>query len=157
MSMRPDFQTRDFKKNPLKREDTQIRFEDPSLTQQHHNDGGKLDTAKIMARYYEHGIITHTRDQSCRYMDATLITDFREAMTVKARADQAFAQLPDAIRKKMFDNDQKAFVAYCLDEANIDQLREWGLAAPLKTLEKAAPIEVIVTNAEPSGEASNPA
>lgn len=152
MSMK--FAGRDFKKNPLTREDTQVRFDDPedkSLTQQHHNDGGKLDTTKIMARFFENGIITHTRDVSARYMDATLITDFREAMTTKARADQSWEALDHKIKKE-FDYDQKAFVEYCLNEANIDTLREWGLAAPIKTTEPLKPVEVIITNPTPQGD-----
>jgi len=135
------FAGRDFKKNPLKREDTQIRFDDPEVredeapfrAQQCHNEGKCLDTTSIVSKFLRDGIITHTRDASARYVDASHFIDFQDAMTVKARADQAYEMLPAEIRKQ-FDS-QKDFVKFALDEKNLDKLREWGLATPLKTPE----------------------
>lgn len=148
MSMK--FAGRDFKKNPLTRADTQIKFdpvEDKSLTQQHHNDGGRLDTTAIMSQFFKTGVIVHTRDASARYIDATHFQDFQSAMSVKARADQAFEALPEEIRLDMFDNSQEEFVKFCLDEKNLDKMRELGLANPLKG--QPAPVKVIIENPVP--------
>lgn len=153
MSMRPDFKNRDFKKYPLERADTQITFPDNDdeaafRAQQHHNKDKCMDTTSIIARYFSTGVLTHTRDGTARYIDATAHTDFREAMTIKAKADQAFNNLPDEVKKE-FDS-QEEFVQFVSNEANIEQLREWGLAAPLKTTEPPAPVEVKIVNPEPS-------
>ena len=152
MSMRPDFQNRDFKKNPLKRADTQIKFnpddetEAPFRAQQHHNKDGRLDTTAIVAKAFAGGVIANTRDGSARYIDATAVSDFREAMTIKAKADQAYNLLPDEVKKEF--ETQQDFVKYCLDASNIEQLREWGLAPALKTTEPVKPQEVIIVNPE---------
>jgi hypothetical protein len=150
MSMK--FANRDFQKKPLTRKCTQIFFdpnceeEAPFRAQQHHNQGGRLDTTAIVSKAFQSGVITHTRDATARYIDATAIHDFRLAMNTKVYADAAFNQIHPDIRKQ-FDS-QEAFVAFCLDEKNLDQLREWGLAAPLKTPEAIKPQEVIIVNPE---------
>lgn len=139
MSMK--YADRDFKKNPLTRKDTQIRFDDPETVeaeapfraQQHHNQGKRLDTANIIAKYFENGIITHTREASARYIDATQVTSFQEAMNIKLRADEAWNGLSPELRKQ-FDTRQE-FVEFCLNEKNADKLREMGLIKRLKMVE----------------------
>lgn len=154
MSMKPEFQNRDFKKNPLTRQDTQIpsgaliEEEAPFRAQQSHNDGKRLDTAKILAKYAQTGVITHTRDHSARYLDATHLTDFREIMSSKAKADEVWLQLPDDLRTKKFHNDPKEFVEFCLNTENLEELRTLGLAQAAKA--PPAPVEVIVTNPAPT-------
>lgn len=146
MSMK--FRDRDFKKNPLTRADTQVYFnpdcpeEAPYKAQQHYNAGNKLDSAKIMSVVLGGGVITHSRNDTARYIDATVFNDFRENMSVKAKADEAFNAIPEDVRKNF--GSQQEFVQYCLDEKNVDQLREWGLAAPLKTAEPSKPVEVVI-------------
>lgn len=140
MSMK--FAGRDFDKEPLTRACTQIFFdpdnedEAPFRAQQHHNIGGKLDTTSIVANYYKTGVITHTRDAAARYIDATVFTDFADAMMTKLKADEAFDNLPDHVKKEF--NSQQEFVEFALNPNNLDKLREWGLASPLKTLEQPA-------------------
>lgn len=139
------------KKLSLKERPTALEFcpeKDKSLVQQHLNADNKLDSAKIVSRFFKDGVFTHTVDGSSRYMDATALTDFRECMTIKANADAAFNSLSPHIRD-LFRN-QRDFAAFCLDEANIDDLREWGLAKPLKVVVPPEPVEVIVKNPEPS-------
>lgn len=157
MSMK--YANRDFKKNPLTRQDTQIpsgallEEEAPFRAQQHHNDGARLDSTKIIAKYHETGVITHTREHSARYLDATALTDFREIMSAKAKADQVWQQLPDDLRTKKFHNDPKEFVEFCLNTENLEELRALGLAEAAK--QPPQPIQVEITNpAEPPPAAS---
>ena len=147
MSMK--FSSRDFKKNPLTRADTQIlsgaklEEEAPFRAQQAHNDGNRLDSSAILAQYAKTGIITHTRDHTARYLDATVLNDFREVMSVKAKADESFASLPAEIRSEKFNDDPKKFVEFCLNAENLDELRKMGLAAPVKTMTPPIKVEVI--------------
>jgi len=146
MSMNKFDSKRDWVKKPLMRQETQVFFDsegDKSMTQQHHNEGGRLDTSSIVSRYFQTGVITHTRDQTARYIDAVHFQDFQSAMNSKVKADEAFFSIPLEIREELFDDDQQEFVEFCLDEKNLDKLRELGLAEPLKTTE---PIKVIVEN-----------
>lgn len=152
MSMRPDFQNRDFSKKPLKRSETQINF-DPNneeekgfRAQQHHNQGRRLDSDKIVANYFKTGVITHTRDSTARYIDASVFSDFRENMNRKVYADQAYNQLPEQVRAEF--EDPRAFVEFALDPANLDQLREWGLAEKIKETPVPKPQEVVIVNPE---------
>jgi len=147
MSMRPDFQNRDFKKNPLKREDTLYRNnpDEEILVQQNLNEGGRLDTTAIVARAFQTGTLTHTRDHTARYLDATAHTDFAKSLNTKIRADQLWAELPDELRHH-FRDDQRSFVEFCLDPNNIEQLREMGLVQALKTPET---LKVEVVNPAP--------
>lgn len=152
MSMK--FAGRDFKKNPLTRADTQIpsgaslEEEAPYRAQQFHNDGNRLDSTKILSKYHETGVITHTRDHSARYLDATALNDFREIMSTKAQADQTFAQLPVELRTEKFHDDPQRFVEFCLNPSNLDELRAMGLATPLKM--PTAPVKVEVVTTEPT-------
>lgn len=142
MSMK--FSGRDFKKNPLTRADTQIYFdpdnqdEAPYRAQQHHNADRKLDSAAIMSRFFTNGVITHTRDGSARYIDATHHNDFREAMSVQAKADQAFNAIPEDIRGRFATKEE--FVSFAIDPSNLEKLREWGLA-PYKYTPASAVVE----------------
>nr|DAV45131.1 MAG TPA: Scaffold protein [Microviridae sp.] len=150
MSMK--FANRDFEKNPLTRSDTQIQFDpelDKSMTQQHHNIGDKLSTQKIVASAFAGQIITHTRDQTARFIDASAVQDFQQLMQTKFNADQAFAAIPDEIRLDLFNNNPADFVDFCLDPKNIDKLRELGLSPALKTTETLKPLEVVVVSAPP--------
>lgn len=144
------FAGRDFEKNPLTRADTQIpsgadlEEEAPFRAQQSHNKGGCLDTSKIMSKYLQTGIITHTRDHTAKYVDASHLMDFREIMSVKAKADEAWANLSQDIRGKKFHDDPKEFVEFCLKTENLEELRELGLAKPAQAAPQ--PVKVEITN-----------
>lgn len=138
------FRDRDFEKQPLTRQCTQIFFdpdnedEKPFHALQAPNHGGALDTVNIVRKTIETGMEHHVVDGRARYIDATQITDFRQAMTIKANADQMFDNLranldPDQLKK--FDKEfgsQREFLDFALNEDNADKLREMGLIAPLK-------------------------
>lgn len=158
MSLQRRSDDRDYKKNPLTRADTQIFFDpekDKSLTQQHHNEGNRLDTTAIISQFFKNGVITHTRDQAARYIDTVHYQDFAQMMNVKVRADAAFENVNPKFLQEAGIESQEEFVAYCLDEKNLDTLRKYGLANPIKG--PAAPVEVkIVAPIEESPEPKAP-
>lgn len=57
--------------------------------------------------------------------------DYRECLDIVNQAEASFGSLPADIRNK-FDNDPIRFVEFALDEDNLPQLREWGLAKPVE-------------------------
>jgi len=61
-----------------------------------------------------------------QYGDFTNITDFHTAMNATARAREAFEQLPAEIRSK-FNNDPGAYIDFCLNPENREDLKKMGL------------------------------
>ncbi|WNK14520.1 MAG: internal scaffolding protein [Microvirus sp.] len=57
------------------------------------------------------------------------VLDYHSAMRAVRAADESFARLPASVRTR-FDNDAGLFADFCVDPANIDELRKLGLAVP---------------------------
>lgn len=57
------------------------------------------------------------------------VMDYHTAMNAVRRGDEAFMAL-DASTRERFKNDPGAFVDFCLDPSNLDELRKMGLAIP---------------------------
>jgi hypothetical protein len=70
------------------------------------------------------------------YGDFTNIPTFHEAMNACRGAEESFMKLRSDIRAK-FGNDPGAFVEYCSDPENREQLKKWGLTEV--TEEKVSP------------------
>lgn len=101
----------------------------------------------IMKRYEKTGVISHVSNRQPRYVDfGDGVPDFHTAMNMMVDAEAAFMSLPASVRKR-FENDPASFVEYASDVKNIEQLREWGLAAPEKVPD--APMKVEVVNPVP--------
>lgn len=66
--------------------------------------------------------------------DFTNITDYQSALNAVMEAQRNFLLVPSNIRQK-FDNDPRKFVDFCIDPANIETVREMGLA-PKPTVKK---------------------
>lgn len=64
-----------------------------------------------------------------QYGDFSDITDFHTAMNATAKAREAFDQLPAEIRSK-FNNDPGAYVDFCLNPENREELKKMGLISP---------------------------
>lgn len=64
-----------------------------------------------------------------QYGDFSDITDFHTAMNATAKAKEAFDQLPAEIRSK-FNNDPGAYVDFCLNPENREELKKMGLISP---------------------------
>lgn len=65
------------------------------------------------------------------YGDFEGITDYHQALTAIARAQEPFRELTPELRAR-FNNDPGQFVDFCLDPKNLPELRELGLAKPLE-------------------------
>lgn len=100
---------------------------DVSMTRQEFAD--ECDINVIMAQYDRTGVISHVNQREPVYFDFTEVPDFRSAMDMMIEADKAFMSLPANVRRD-FDNDAKQFVDFASDSANLDKMREWGLAPP---------------------------
>lgn len=120
--------------------ETGLLCEEPTLTKQEFAE--EVDINTIVERFG----VTGEMPQNVR---VPLTSEFVETMDYRTsidkirEADDAFMQFPAKIRAE-FENDAAKFVAFVSDPANVDKVREWGLANPLPTA--SPPVEVIVRN-----------
>lgn len=112
---------------------------EPSLTRAEF--AAECDINNIMAQYEKTGVISHIRAEG-RYLDLTDVPDLQRALTILADADAAFMSLPATVRRE-FDNDPAKFVTFAQDEANVERMREWGLAEPLPPEPVVQKVEVV--------------
>lgn len=137
----------DFFKTSGERGDISV-FE-PSLTRQEFAEECDINT--IMERYEKGGAISHVNRHEPRYLDTTLYPGLQASMDLFREAAREFNALPAQVRRE-FDNDPQKFVDFASDSANVDKLREWGLAEPLPEAEK--PIKVEFVGTTPAGDFS---
>lgn len=115
--------------------DTTFHTVGPSMTRQEFAE--ECDINSIMAKYdgFLSDPMKAMRDPM--YIDFTELPDtLMGTMELVKQASDAFYRLPAMVRKE-FDNDPMMFGDFAADPANIDQLREWGLAKPLPKPEPA--------------------
>lgn len=104
---------------------------DPSLAQQSFKDD--VDINVLLERFRVTGVMP----QGVRlpqYGDFTGVSDFSSAMSAVVSAQDSFMQLPASIRSR-FGNSPQAFLEFCSDPANKDELVKLGLSnssAPVK-------------------------
>lgn len=101
----------------------QIKFTQPTLTQQHSKD--EVDINNIMKRYRKTGVIDHVAKHEGQYGVHNSI-DYHEGMNVIAQANEMFAELPSQVRKE-FQNDPAQFLDFVENPENIPKLHEMGL------------------------------
>lgn len=65
------------------------------------------------------------------YGDFTGVGDFRQAMDAIRSAEASFMAMTPQTRAR-FNNDPGAFVEFCSNPANLDEMRKMGLAVPAK-------------------------
>lgn len=99
----------------------------------------ECDLNILMKKYEKFGTLPPGRQHVPQFMDASDVPDFHSAMQMMVDAERSFMTLPATVRKR-FGNDAASFVEFATDPSNIDQMREWGLAAPLE----GAPEPVLV-------------
>lgn len=99
----------------------------PSATRQEFAE--ECDINILMAQYETTGTINHFNNGQPQYLDLTETPDLQEAINVMKEAEQAFMRLPAATRFT-FENDPVRFVDYAQDPANVETMRQWGLARP---------------------------
>lgn len=140
----------DFRKtNGTLSEEHAFFTEGPSLTRQEFM--AECDINTIMAQY---DAVLSDPMRSVRepqYVDMMSMPDtLMGAMAILNEARDAFFRLPAVVRRD-FDNDPAQWADFASDPANVDKMREWGLAPLPKAPD--APIRVEVTNPEPPPEA----
>ncbi|UDN67485.1 internal scaffolding protein [robinz microvirus RP_30] len=81
--------------------------------------------------------------------------DLMGFMRLMHEGEAAFMTLPAAVRRE-FDNDPVEFVSYAADPANVDQMRDWGLAKP-KPAPEAPPAPLEPAKAESPPASKEPA
>lgn len=75
--------------------------------------------------------------------------DYRDALEVLMKADDAFYQFPAEIRAK-FQNDPHALVEFAADPANKEQMKQWGYLEPEKAPPAPLAVRVIADPTEPT-------
>lgn len=103
-----------------------ISFPETGRTKQEFKDD--CDINIIMARFLLSGEIPNVHEAYPQYADATG-ADFQEAMNFVAGANSMFQQMPSAIRNR-FNNDPGAFIDFCSDEKNREEMAQMGLLKP---------------------------
>lgn len=100
-----------------------ISFPENGRTKQEHKD--ECDVNLILNRYMVTGEIPNMRNVDPRYLDCTGV-DYQEAMNFVAGANTLFQELPSSLRNR-FDNDAAAFLDFCSDERNREEMASLGL------------------------------
>lgn len=98
----------------------------PSRTRQDMAD--ECDVNNIMAKYEHTGVLPQVGNPY--YADFTSVPNtLQEAMHQMHDATEAFMTLPAKVRRE-FDNDPAKFVDFAMQDDNLDQMIDWGLAPP---------------------------
>lgn len=111
---------------------------DPSegMTRQEFKD--ECDINVLMASYERNGVMTHINKLPPQYLDVSAVPDLASAIAMMDAAETAFMTLPASVRRE-FDQNAVKFVEYASDPANIERMREWGLAPPAEPVGASAP------------------
>jgi hypothetical protein len=103
--------------------------EGPSLTRQEFAED--CDINVLMKRFENRdiGAIMRSAQEPVYYDLASAPSTLMDYMQLMQDADKAFMTLSAQVRRE-FDNDPVRFVDFASDPANLDQMRNWGLAPP---------------------------
>lgn len=113
-------------------------IEGPSMAKQSFKE--ECDINNILARYARSGIIDHLSQYGGSYGDFTNTpSSYQEAVEIVFRAQEMFASVPAKIRAR-FGNDPAEFLSFVEDPANIEELRQLGLAKPAPAAPPAAAV-----------------
>ena len=97
----------------------------PTPTQQHAK--AECDINNILKQYDRTGLITHINSAKAQYGDFTEVNEYQESLNRVMMAQEAFMELPSAIRKQ-FENDPGQFFEFATNPENQDAMVEMGLA-----------------------------
>lgn len=97
----------------------------PTPTQQHAK--AECDINNILKQYDRTGLITHINSAKAQYGDFTEVNEYQESLNRVMMAQEAFMELPSAIRKQ-FENDPGQFFEFATNPDNQDAMVEMGLA-----------------------------
>lgn len=80
-----------------------------------------------------------------KYADYDGVFDYRTAVEMVMAGEEAFAQVPATIRAR-FHNDPGAFIEFCQNPQNKDELQKLGLAKIIEPTPEPEPQRVIIVN-----------
>lgn len=99
---------------------------DKSLAQQHMKD--EVDINTIVQTFTRTGMLPqHSLPPLAE--DFTQVKTFQQALDLVVEARESFQQMPAEVRNR-FGNDPVAFVDYCSNPDNREEMRKWGLYSP---------------------------
>ena len=113
-----------------------------SMTQQQFAEDSEINN--IIRSYDRNGVIEHINRGNAIYADFSGITDFSDALEQIREAQDEFQNIPSEIREK-FQNDAGQFFKFASNPDNIGELRELGLAEPIRP--EAMPSEPAIPEA----------
>lgn len=96
---------------------------DPSMAQQQFRD--ECDINVILERFNVTGQLPVV-PLNPEFGDFTGVYDYQSALNAVMAAEESFDALPARVRER-FGNDPAAFVDFCLDESNREEIRQLGL------------------------------
>lgn len=105
---------------------TALECQDPSRTRQDQKEEADINT--IVRNFGVTGVLPATIKVPLQG-DFSEVGDYRQALHSVMEAQASFMALPADVRKR-FDHDPAAFVEFCMDPANLDAMRDMGLAVP---------------------------
>lgn len=110
----------------------------PSMTKQEFKK--ECDINNILKQYSRTGMLNHVSARAAQgmYTDLPDALDFQESLHLVRDAEARFMSLPAKLRDR-FGNDPVAFLAFCADPRNLDEMRELGLARPAAEATEPAP------------------
>ena len=114
-----------------------LRCEDASLTQQHQKD--QADINFIVEQFNVTGILP-TAPVSPQYGDFSGISDYQSALNAVIDAQDEFMSLPANLRSR-FENDPVNLINFLSNEENRQEAIELGLIEPIQQAVIAAPNE----------------
>lgn len=127
-----------------------------SLTRQEF--AAECDINTIMAQYEKHGVISHVNQRQGEYLDLSDVPDLATALGYMNDATAAFMTLSARVRFE-FDNDPVKFVKFAENGANLEKMREWGLAPAAQAPPEPQLVRVVpepTPSAPPFGGAEKP-
>lgn len=117
--------------------ETGLACQDPSRAQQQFRD--ECDINVILERFNITGQLPVV-SLAPEFGDFTGVYDYQTALNAVMAAEESFDQLPARVRER-FANDPAAFVDFCLDEANRDEMRQLGLLLDVVASDSESPTE----------------
>ena len=124
----------------LASEESGLKCEDDSLTQQQFKDEADINT--IVDRFLKSGVLPNAVNMP-QYVDYEGVFDFQTAMNAVRQADENFMRMDAKVRAR-FNNSPQEFLQFFADPANTEEAIRLGLAVP------QAVAETQVSAAEPT-------
>ncbi|AXL15297.1 internal scaffolding protein [Microviridae sp.] len=112
---------------------------------------GDCDINNIIAQYRETGVIQHLNKNQGIYADLSDSVDYQTAQNIVLAADAAFGSLSAKVRAR-FDNNPAAFLAFCEDPANAQEMIDLGFRTPEVIPEPHKPLKPKRVPREPVAE-----